>query len=209
MKKRKLKAFVLPLLYVTLTTSIFAIVIILGSSSDFGEKEYKYSTTVLRDNVEPVMGEDITNETDITSPVDTSLANISIRYYDVKGTEADQQQSLIYYENTYLPNTGILYSSDNEFIVKTVFEGKVKEVNENEFFGKVLVVEHTNNLKTYYYGLNDIEVSLGDEITSGTVLGTAKNNEIMNNKKTFLLEVYYNNELMNPEKIIGTKITNY
>ena len=31
----------------------------------------------------------------------------------------------------------------------------------------------------------------------------------MNNKKTFLLEVYYNNELINPETFIGTKITDY
>ena len=209
MKRRKLKRFVLPLLYLTFTTSIFLLVIILGSNSDFGEREYKYSTTVLRDNEIPVTNIDETKSTDITSPVDSNEANIAVHYYDSKGTEEEQKSSIIYYENTYLPNTGILYTSDKEFTVKTVFEGKVKEINDNEFFGKVLVVEHTNSLKTYYYGLNDIEVSLGDEITSGTVLGIAKNNEIMNNKKSFLLEVYHNNELLNPEKIIGTKITDY
>lgn len=209
MKRRKLKRFILPLLYVTFTTSIFALVIVLGSSSDFNEKEYKYSTTVLRDNVEPVMSSDETTTTDITSPIDNNEASITVHYYDSKEKEEEQQKSLIYYENTYLPNTGTLYSSDNEFTVKTVFEGKVTEINENEFFGKVLVVEHTNSLKSYYYGLDNIEVSLGDEITSGTVLGMAKNNEIMNNKKSFLLEVYHNNELLNPEKIIGTKITDY
>ena len=37
----------------------------------------------------------------------------------------------------------------------------------------------------------------------------SKTNEIMNNKKSFLLEVYHNNELINPESIVGTKITDY
>ena len=41
------------------------------------------------------------------------------------------------------------------------------------------------------------------------MLGVSKNNEINNDKKTFLFEVYYNNKLLNPIKFIGTKITDY
>ena len=91
---------------------------------------------------------------------------------------------MIYYENTYLPNTGVLYTSTETFNVLSVFSGKVTDIIEDEFFGKCIVIEHASNLKTYYYGLDEIEVAVGDELTSGTVIGVSKNNEIMNNKKS-------------------------
>ncbi len=209
MKKRKLKGFVLPTLYLLITISIFAGVIFLGRSAVFQTKDYDYGVDALEDNVESVVVEDTVTSSTIESPVDTNIAPIAIHFYSKDADENTQQNSLIYYENTYLPNTGILYSSDEEFEVKTVFEGKVTDILDDEFFGKCVVIEHTQAVRTYYYGLDNIEVQVGDELTSGAVIGMGKNNEIMNNKKTFLLEVYHNNKLINPENFIGTKITDY
>lgn len=209
MKKRKLKGFVLPTLYMLITISIFTSIVLLGSSLNFKEEDYTYGTDALKDKVESVIVEDEIASAIIESPVDSDKASISIHFYDKDDTEEKQKESLIYYENTYLPNTGVLYTADEVFDVKTVFAGKVTEILDDEFFGKYVVVEHTKNLRTYYYGLEEIEVQVGDELTSGAVLGVSKVNEIMNNKKSFLLEVYYNNELINPETLVGTKITDY
>ena len=209
MKKRKLKGFVLPTLYMLITISIFTSIVLLGSSVNFKESSYKYGTDALKDTVESVIVEDEIVSANIESPVDDNKANISIHFYCKDGSVEEQQNSLIYYENTYLPNTGVLYTADEVFEVKTVFAGKVAEILDDEFFGQYVVVEHTPSLRTYYYGLEELEVEVGDELTSGAVIGMSKTNEIMNNKKSFLLEVYYNNELIDPETIVGTKITDY
>ena len=210
MKKRKLKAFVLPTLYLLITISVLTGIIFLGSDYELATKEYNYSTNILnKRNIKPVVSEDNTTSNIIESPIEEDTAEISVYYYSKSDDETRQQNSLIYYENTYLPNTGVLYTSDNSFLVKTVFGGNVVEILEDEFFGKCIVILHDNNIKTYYYGLEDIEVSVGDELTTGAVIGSSKKNEIMNNKYSFLLEVYYNNELINPESFIGSKITDY
>lgn len=209
MKKRKLKGFVLPTLYMLITISIFTSIVLLGNNLNLKQKDYDYGTDTLKDKVETVIVEDKITTSTISAPVDNNSASISIHFYKKEDNEDRQKNSLIYYENTYLPNTGTLYTSDETFDIKSVFEGKVTEILDDEFFGKYVVVEHTKNIRSYYYGIDEIDVKVGDEVKTGTILGTSKVNEIMNNKKSFLLEVYYNNELIDPETFIGTKITDY
>ncbi len=209
LKKRKLKNFVLPTIYLLITICIFTGIIFVSRDVSLTDKDYDYGTEVLQENVESVIVEDTIATSTITSPVKSGEAEIGVHFYKKDADASSQEQSLIYYENTYLPNTGVLYTSDKEFKVIPVFSGKVTEIIEDDFFGKCIVVEHNNNLKTYYYGLDNIEVKVGDEITTENSLGMSKNNEIINTKKSFLLEVYYNNELIDPETFIGTKISDY
>ena len=209
MKKRKLKGFVLPTLYMLITISIFTSIIFLGKSVDLKSQDYDYGINALKEKVESVIVEDEVTSSSISSPVDENKANIEIYFYNKDDEEKNQQQSLIYYENTYLPNTGLIYTANEAFEVKNVFEGKVTDILTDEFFGKYIVIEHTNNLRTYYYGLEEILVEVGDEISNRTVLGTSKINTIINNKNSFLFEVYHNNKLVDPEDFIGSKITDY
>lgn len=209
MKKRKLKGFVLPTLYVLITICIFTSIIFLGKSVTLKNKNYEYGIDTLKEKVESVILQDEIVSSDISSPVDENKTKVEIHFYNKDDDEAKQQLSLIYYENTYLPNTGLIYTSDDIFDVKNVFDGKVTDILKDEFFGEYIVVEHTKNIRTYYYGLDEILVKVGDEITKGTILGTSKINSIINNKQSFLLEVYHNNELVDPEDFIGSKITDY
>lgn len=208
MKKRKLKGYVLPTLYLLISIAIFTGVILLGSDYEFANKDYNFVTEILDKNVVPVMNEVEDTEL-IASPVLEGKAEIAIHYYNYKDNEELQRNSLIYYEDTYMPNTGVLYTSDEAFNVMSAYNGKVIDIKEDEFFSKYIVIEHDNNLKTYYYGLEDITVAINDEINTGDVLGISKNNEIMNNKTSFLFEVYHNNKIVNPETVIGTKIDDY
>ena len=215
MKKLKLKGYVLPTLYLLITLVIFVGVIFLGQDINLSGKDYDYSVDVFEEdpNTLPVAGTNDNNDnlSVIKSPVlnNEEEVTVGVHFYSKDDPQERQEQSLIYYENTYLPNTGVLYTSDDDFQVNALFDGKVTEILDDEFFGECVVVEHTTNLRSYYYGLDEIEVKKGDVVVTGTVLGKGKNNEIMNNKKTFLLEVYYNNEVLNPESFIGTKITDY
>lgn len=209
MKKRRLKGFVLPSLYLMITISVFVSIILLGDSLILSNDEYDYGINALQDNVESVIVEDTVTTSNISSPIEEGKAVIEIHYYDKESDENTQRNSLIYYENTYLPNTGVLYTSNEEFNIMNVFDGKVTEIIDDEFFTKCIVIEHENNLRTYYYGLDKINVKVGDELSNGQIIGISKKNNIMDTKNSFLFEVYHNSELINPESFIGTKITDY
>ena len=147
MKRKKLRGFVLPTLYLLITISIFTGIILLGRNTELQDIDYDYSMDVEVDNVESVVVEAPVTTSNISSPVSDSKAQISIHFYSKDSDEETQQSSLIYYQNTYLPNTGILYTGDDTFEIKTVFPGKVSDILDDEFFGKCIVIEHENNLK--------------------------------------------------------------
>ena len=56
--------------------------------------------------------------------------------------------------------------------VYAVIDGKVESVYENYLDGKVVVIEHANNLKTIYKSLaNTASLKVGDMVSKGQVIG--------------------------------------
>ena len=114
MNKRKLKSFVLPTVYIMVIGILFISISFIGSAL---QSKVKYddnlSVNALEDNVTPVIkNEEETNEKDkkIVKPFTSTAVSISKSYYDMQDDEKTQQNSLVYYENTYLQNSGVLYS---------------------------------------------------------------------------------------------------
>ena len=60
------------------------------------------------DNVFPVLSE--VEENKPLRPFLEETVGKTKDYYNMKDSENDQMNSLVYYENTYMPNTGIIYS---------------------------------------------------------------------------------------------------
>lgn len=211
MKKRRLRRFVLPTMYLIVTVALLTGVLYFSKEGISGT-EYKFSTELIDKEVEPVIEEteDVSEaSTTVISPVDNSSVSIGTYYYNKDDDASRQEQSLILYEDTYLPNSGILYTSDNSFEIKNVYDGKVLDVKEDEILGSYVIVEHNSNLKTYYYGLENISVEKNEQILKGTLIGNSKENNISKGKKSFLFEVYYKGETINPEKFINDNIKNY
>lgn len=207
MKKRRLKSYVLPTTYLLITITIFTGILFMSNKSGALE-EYNFSTEVMKEEVKPVV-ETENNDGIISSPVDLESVKISVYYYSKDDETTRQEQSLILYEDTYLPNSGILLTSDNVFEVKSVYDGKVLEVKDDEILGTYVVIEHNANLKTYYYGIDNIEVKQNDEVKEGTILGTSKENNISKGNKSCLFEAYYKGQTINPEKLINANIQDY
>ena len=207
MKKRRLKSYVLPTTYLLITITIFTGILFMSNKSGALE-EYNFSTGVMKEEVKPVV-ETENNDGIISSPVDLESVKISVYYYSKDDETTRQEQSLILYEDTYLPNSGILLTSDNVFEVKSVYDGKVLEVKDDEILGSYVVIEHNANLKTYYYGIDNIEVKQNDEVKEGTILGASKENNISKGNKSCLFEAYYKGQTINPEKLINANIQDY
>ena len=142
----------------------------------------------------------ITVKDEIIKPYDDETVNINIPYYNSNDDEKKQQDSLIYYENIYMQNTGTMYTSENKFNVLSVLDGTVKNIKEDEIMGKIIEIEHNPNIITIYQSVDNINVSVGQTVTHGQIIAQASNNKIIDSNLNALhFEVYKNGELIDPE----------
>lgn len=142
----------------------------------------------------------ITVKDEIIKPYDDETVSINIPYYNSNDDEKKQQDSLIYYENIYMQNTGTMYTSENKFNVLSVLDGTVKNIKEDEIMGKIIEIEHNPNIITIYQSVDNINVSVGQTVTQGQIIAQASNNKIIDSNLNALhFEVYKNGELIDPE----------
>ena len=160
---------------------------------------YLYSVNVLKDVSTPVV-EEVEKENAIVRPYTSSDVRIQTYFYDVDATEEEQQKSLIYFANTYMKNTGVLYQADEVFDCVAVLSGTVLNIKEDDILGKVVEIEHNANLRTIYYSLGEVNVEVGEVLNQGDLIGTSGENNINDATSNLLFEVYYNGTLLNPEE---------
>ena len=73
---------------------------------------------------------------------------------------------------------------------------------------KVLYIEHENNIKTYYYGLSDVTVTVGATIAQGDKIGTSGFMTIDKEAGNHVfVEVSKDGTRLNIETLIGKKIS--
>ena len=136
----------------------------------------------------------------IIKPFDLDTVEIAKNYYDKDAESKVQENSLIMYQNTYMPNTGILYKSTEDFDVLAVLDGTVTDITADEIMGNVITIKHSNGLSTIYQCLNEVNVLIGDLVKQGDVLGTSGTNKIDSSSNNMLLfEVINDGEYLNPE----------
>lgn len=132
------------------------------------------------------------------------------KFYDKNASREEQEQSLIKYGNTYRTSAGTGYAKkDNtSFDVLVALSGKVVEIKESPLYGNYVIVEHSDTLKTRYYGLSEVSVAVGDEVTQGTKLGVSGNTDIDKEAGNHVyFQVMKENKYVNPESLIGKKLS--
>lgn len=205
MNQRKVRTIVLPMLYVLIIGAIIVSITFLNQSLFKESEDLSYSVSTIDQNeVVPVIGE-------VTlKPMKPYMGDISINvdYYNKDDDENNQKLSLILYQNTYMPNTGILYSNGEIFDVVASLDGTIKNISDNDILGKVIEITHSNNIITYYYSLSEVTVKVGDEVKMGTVIGKSGENKIENrNGSSLLFEVYYNGKAIDPQSFYELDLT--
>lgn len=198
MKQKKLKSYVLPIFYVLILMLVFGAVS-LATTLLKSNPSYLYSVDVIDDNTVPVVGGDET-VTGVTKPYIGDKVVEEKGFYDINDSKEKQEKSLIFFENTYMKNTGVLYSSQDKFEAILTLDGKVLNIKKDNILGNVVEIEHNTNLRTIYYSLEDINVKVGDELKQGDVIGSSGNSKITKSKYSMLFEVYLNGTLVNPSK---------
>ena len=129
--------------------------------------------TILDEEVKPV----VAVSPKIIKPYKDEEVKILKNYYDYQGSEEEQINSIIVYNDTYLQNSGICYGG-KEFDVVAILDGKVIDVKEDEIMGKSIQIEHENNIISVYQSLKDVSVKVGDMIAQGDIIGKSGTNNL-------------------------------
>ena len=140
-------------------------------------------------------------------PYQDENVKIIKNFYDKDSDNVTQENSLIVYQNTYMPNTGILYGNDNVFDVLAVLDGTVESVTTDEVLGNIITIRHTNNMTTTYESLNNVDVIVGQAVNQGDIIGKSGTNKVESSANSMLLfEVNYNGNNINPTNIYDKEI---
>lgn len=203
-KKLRLKPFVVPMMFGFIALAILAGLFI---SVDMVEDKqfYTYVNNSILDEYIPV----INTEDKILKPYTSDKVVKTTGYYKMDGNEEEQSSSIILHDNTYLQNTGINYSSDEEFDIVSILDGEVIEVKDNELLGKSVTIKHEKDVISVYQSLKDVTVKQGDKVLKGQVIAKSGSCNLIKEKENNLhFELYVSGTIVDPEEYFDKDINN-
>lgn len=213
MKKYKLKSWVITAVYALALGTIAVSTVMIGKYLSMGIKEAEPSELVAKDIVDTNEYDDVINVVEITNetvnhPFLHDGVEIAKDYYDKSKSIEDREKGILFYKNTYMQNTGILYTGKEKFDVVSVLDGTVTSITKDEILGNVIEIAHTNELITVYHCLEEVNVKVGDSVKQNDVIGKSGHVAIDSGYDNALLfEVNYKGEIINPVDFYNMKIS--
>ena len=217
MKKRKLKPFVVPFMYVAsiamLIGSVYVIERIVNNTVLQGNEVEEVEEVILESEEiveESVVDVPVVNvDPMIMRPYTNGNVKIVKNFYDYQADATRQEDSIVYYGNTYMQNSGVDYGMDGtEFEVVSILDGTVTEVVDDEIMGKTVKIKHSNDLISVYQSLGSADVNVNDSVTQGMIIGRSGEANVSTELGNHLhFELYYKGSVVNPEnyydKLLG------
>lgn len=207
MKKYRLKSWVVISVYLLTVGAIVSSLYLVGKvlkSSLYDDTNLSY---IYHDLIRSTAVVNSSADEKIIKPFTLEEVSVVKGFYEKDAESKTQEQALIYYENTYMPNTGVLYGAKNSFDIISVADGTVESIVADELIGNIVTIKHTNNLISRYESINEVNVMVGDALKKGDVIGTAGENKIDSTYDYMLLfEVEHNGTFVNPENIFGMNV---
>ncbi len=207
MKVKKLKGYVLPSFIALLLMVAFGIAMLFKSSmteavfSD--DNDYKYTTKSIFRNYIPTNAVEVT----ISKPITVDDITIYKNYYNKDANDEERKNSIIYYENVYMQNSGIDYSYNQEFDVVSILDGTVINVGEDEMLGKFVEIRHSNDMISLYQSLGAINVKKDDEVSRGDVIAKSGKSKLYKDIENGLhFELSYKGSYVNPNDYFMKKV---
>ena len=191
MNKKRFKSFVVPAMY-TIAIATF------GTSMYFIQKVVNKNQFESNDNMEYVDKEIVTDNEYI--PVVNEQLTILKPFYNYEGESKSQENSIIFYENTYMQNTGIDYTLNQSFDIISILDGVVLEVTDNEILGKTIKIKHDNDLISTYQSLSEVKVKKDDTVIRGQIIGKSGTSSLYSKDYNLHFELCYQGKNVNPEE---------
>ena len=208
MKKRiRPKKAVISCLYVILfaTVATGAFLISKSMKKEVVEDNYTYVSNIIVDNQMPVMNE----TTKMIKPYTNEQVTVGKTYYNYKAESKSQENSITYYDGSYIQNSGIDYVLKDTFDVVSVLDGTVTDVKQDDILGNVVEIKHGNDYVTTYQSLSEVAVKKGDSVTQGQVIGKSGTNKLDKDMGNHLhFELYTNGQIVDPNLYIDKELKN-
>ena len=206
-KKKKEFSLFIPTIYLIILFIITTIIYFTKKYSDYYNEVNLDNITYVSSGVFNRSIPIVSIPDEIKLPVPSEDIKIVRYFYDSNSDLDRKEKSIVFYENTYMPNTGVDYSNSEVFDVISVFDGTVIDVSEDELLGKTVKIRHNNELISVYQGIDNIEVSNGDTVFTGSKIGTSGNSKLNKDLGESLhFEIYKDGLCINPENVINRKI---
>ena len=216
MKKRKLKPFVVPMMYVLsiamLIGSVYCIEKLVNNAVFQTDDIESVEEVILNEDTDdnesyssdvPVVSTDVI----ISRPYTNRNVAIVKNYYDYQAEASEQEESIVYYGNTYMQNSGVDYGMDSEFEIVSILDGTVTEVVDDDIMGKTVKIKHSNDLISVYQSLGSVDVKVDDTVTQGSIIGKSGEANVSPELGNHLhFELYYQGSVVNPENYYDKSI---
>lgn len=200
MKERRLKKSVIYGVYsLGIIALIGTIYLIEGSiaKNNYKEEDPTYvSKTIFEDTI-PVVADDVK----ILRPYSDAEIKVIKSYYDYQADEESQKNSIIFHEDTYMQSSGVAYGGKENFEVKSVLDGTVVDVKEDNLLGKIVEIKHSNDVISVYQSLSEVAVSKDAVVKQGDVIGKSGTANISTDLGNHLyFELIVKGTTVNPEQ---------
>ena len=201
MIKRKFKKLTVPAIYA------FAICIF-GASMYLVQKAVNKETFSTNEEMEYVDKEIVNEEVYIPVVVQTNIitkpyineaVSINKVFYDQNAENSTQENAIIFYDNTYMQNSGIAYKHNENFEVVSILDGTVIEITDNEILGKTIKIRHENDLISTYQSLSEVNIKIDDTIVRGQIIGMSGTSKLYNTDYNLHFELSHQGKNVNPE----------
>jgi len=202
MIKKKLKKITVPVIYVlalsVFTTSIYLVQRVVNNQTFETNEDMEYvDKEIVNDNIYiPV----VVQTNIITKPYINEKVEISKSFYDQNSEIEKQENSIIFYENIYMQNSGIDYKHTNPFEIVSILDGTVIEITNNEILGTTIKIRHENDIVSTYQSLSELNVNVDDTVLRGQVIGTSGTCKLYNTDSNLHFELTYQGKNVNPEE---------
>jgi stage II sporulation protein Q len=207
------KRWVYPTVYIASAAIILTGVLWYQNSGTDQLDQSEYKATDMpgkKMNDQPAVEVNRAMENFVMPVVNEDDAVVQMQFYDNDGDAAEQEAALVFYDNTYHPNTGLDIASKDgkEFDVIASLSGTVSNVMEDAVLGNVIEIEHDKGIVTQYQSVTDYQVKVGDEVEQGQVIaksGTSLINEKAGNHVHF--EIRKDNVPVNPHEYFNKPLS--
>ena len=210
MNSRKVKPYVIPIIYgICVIAFLFSMYFLGGFVNNIlfsDDDNFEYVDGDITDNDDndiPV----VSTSVKIVRPFLDSSVSIAKTFYDYEGEAEEQENSILFYEDTYIQNSGVDYASTDQFDVISILDGTVISVEENDILGTTVEIRHSNDLISIYQSLSDVSVKKDDQIIQGQIIaksGVSNINKELGNHLHF--ELYYKGKIVNPEEYYNKSV---
>ena len=210
MKKRRLKPFVVPVVYILSLAMILVSVYFIEEAIN-GKFFKSENLEEVKDTTEEVVEEQPVNDMPVvnTEPqIIRPFVNDTVKavrgFYDSNADSSVQENSIIYYGDTYMQNSGIDYAGNGEFEVVSILDGTVTEITDDEIMGKTIKIQHNNDLISVYQSMGTVNFKVNDTVGQGAIIGNSGDNNIGKELGSHLhFELYHKGKIVNPDNYFG------